>query len=212
MNLWQDFKSVKGGTCYKWTHYFPIYEKHFAQWRNKTLTIFEIGVSNGGSVDLWNRYFGNMATIVGVDINPHCKQFERDNIHIRIGSQNDAGFLDSLLKEFGKPDIVIDDGSHVMSDVIHTFNFMYPHVSKNGIYLVEDLHTAYWQEYGGGLEKKDTFINYSKNFIDSLNADHSRGAVTPDFITNSTLGISYYDSMVVFEKGKPHMKVPVFSG
>jgi len=41
----------------------------------------------------------------------------------------------------------------------------------------------------------------SKRFIDQLNADHSRGQIEPTFITRQTFGISFYDSVVVFEKG-----------
>jgi hypothetical protein len=67
--------------------------------------------------------------------------------------------------------------------------------------MVEDLHTAYWEEYGGGASRPDTFINLAKTFIDRLNADHSRGAFAPDFITRQTFGISFYDSVVAFDRG-----------
>jgi len=77
---------------------------------------------------------------------------------------------------------------------------------------VEDLHTAYWEEFGGGLKKDDSFINISKHFIDRLNADHSRGAVEPDLITRHTFGISFYDSVVVFEKGDVWRKEPFGTG
>ena len=54
---------------------------------------------------------------------------------------------------------------------------------------------------GGGVANPDTFIEVSKRFIDQLNADHSRGQIEPTFITRQTFGISFYDSVVVFEKG-----------
>lgn len=72
---------------------------------------------------------------------------------------------------------------------------------KNAIYMVEDLHTAYWEEYGGGIDKSETFINFSKDCIDRLNADHTRGRIEPDLITRETFGISFFDSIVCFEKG-----------
>ena len=76
MNLWHDFLTNTGRRVDKWTHYFPIYEKHLKDWRNRTLTFLEIGVAKGGSLQMWKRYFGPMATIVGIDINPHCKEVE----------------------------------------------------------------------------------------------------------------------------------------
>ena len=150
---------------------------------------------------MWQRFFGPMATIIGIDIDPDCSKHEEENIYIRIGDQGDSGFLESVVHEFGQPDIILDDGSHRMEHVRKSFEFFYPKLSKNGLYIVEDLHTAYWQEYEGGTDKNDTFINISKGFINSLNADHSRGAIVPDFITRHTFGISFYDSVIVFERG-----------
>lgn len=212
MNLWQDFSLNQEHTMLKWHHYFPIYERHLAPWRNKTATILEIGIFKGGSLGMWRRYFGPMATIIGVDIDPQCKSYEQEDIRVRIGDQSDTHFLQSIIDEFGVPDIVIDDGSHQMQHISETFNFLYPKVSKNGLYIIEDLHTAYFDEFGGGLEKENSFINISKHLIDQLNADHSRGAVEPNFFTRNTFGISFYDSVIVFERGSVPIKGMVQSG
>jgi cephalosporin hydroxylase len=212
MNLWQDFKTNQGKAVLKWQHYFPIYERHLSQYRNKTITVLEIGVFKGGSLPLWRRFFGPMATVIGIDIDPDCAQYEEDGVHIRIGDQSNKEFLQSIISEFGQPDIVLDDGSHQMAHIKASFEFLYPTLSKNGLYIVEDLHTAYFEEFGGGVSKPDTFINISKRFVDSLNADHSRGAIEPDFITRHTFGISFYDSVVVFERGSIPIKGMVASG
>lgn len=201
MSLWQDFLTNDKKLIHKWVHYFPIYEKHFSCWKNKSLTFLEIGVSKGGSLQMWQRYFGSMARIVGIDIDPECKKHESAGIFIRIGDQSDSEFLLSLVEEFGVPDIVLDDGSHQMNHIASSFQNLYPLMHKNAIYMVEDLHTAYWEEYGGGVDKADTFINYAKRCIDSLNADHSRGKIAPDLITRQTFSINFYDSIVCFEKG-----------
>lgn len=201
MSLWQDFLTNDGKRIHKWVHYFPIYERHFAWYRNKSLTFLEIGVARGGSLPMWQRYFGPLARIVGIDHDEKCKAHEAPGIFVRIGDQGDAKFLQSILEEFGVPDVVLDDGSHRMDLTSKSFEFLYPRMPKNAVYMVEDMHTAYWEEFGGGISNPDTFINRSKGCIDRLNADHSRGQVTPDFITRETFGISFYDSVVVFEKG-----------
>ncbi len=212
MNLWQDFSVNRENLVVKWQHYFPIYEKHLNPWRNKTATILEIGIFKGGSLGMWRRFFGPMATIIGIDIDAGCKSYERDGINVRIGDQSDIKFLESLIDEFGLPDIVIDDGSHQMKHIQATFDYLYPKISKNGVYIVEDLHTSYFEEFGGGLDNKNSFINKSKNFIDQLNADHSRGGIEPNFFTRNTFGISFYDSVVVFERGSMPIKGMVQSG
>ena len=212
MNLWQDFSTNQGKIIHKWPHYFPIYERHFSRWRNATMTFIEIGVATGGSLQMWQRYFGPMATIVGLDLNPECQQHQGSNVHVRIGDQNDPAFLQSVLDEFGTPDIVLDDGSHIMAHVQSTFDFLYPKITKNGLYAIEDLHTAYWPEFGGGINEPGTFINTSKNLIDKLNANHTRGAIQEDFFSKNTFGISYYDSVIIFERGTSPLKTPIKTG
>ena len=208
MNLWQDFTTNQNGRIInKWEHYFPIYERHFGQWRNKSMTFIEIGVSQGGSLQMWRRFFGPMATIVGVDINPTCARYEEPGIHIRVGDQSNHEFLKTLIDEFGPPDVILDDGSHQMEHLKSTFEFFYPMISKNGLYVIEDLHTAYLEEYGGGIDSPKSFITLSKELIDRLYADHSGGAIEPDFFSKNTFGISYYDSVLVFERGSIKNKV-----
>lgn len=72
---------------------------------------------------------------------------------------------------------------------------------------MEDLHTSYWNEYGGGYREPNTFIEYAKNLIDQQNAWHSRGVVPVDEYTSTIRGMHVYDSIIVFDKGnvpKPH--------
>jgi len=89
MSLFADFLNNDKKTIHKWLHYFPVYERHFSSYVNKSLTFIEIGVSGGGSLQMWRRYFGPYARIVGIDIDPNCQQHEEDGIFIRIGDQSD---------------------------------------------------------------------------------------------------------------------------
>jgi hypothetical protein len=201
MALWSDFLTNDKRIIHKWKHYFPIYERHFKDFVYKPVTFIEIGCGRGGSLQMWKRYFGPHARIIGIDINPECKTFEEDQVEVYIGQQQDVQFLQRVIDEVGTPDIVLDDGSHVMSHIMATFQFLYLKVAKNGIYMVEDLHTAYCDEYEGGLRKASTFIELCKNLIDELNADHTRGALPPTEFTKSTLSMHFYDSVAVFERG-----------
>lgn len=213
MTLWSDVHNNHKRLIHKWKHYFPIYERHFKDFVDKPVTFIEIGCGQGGSLQMWKQYFGPHARIVGIDINPKCKRFAEDQIEIHIGDQQDAAFLQRVIDQVGIPDIVLDDGSHVMSHIVATFNFLYPRMLKNGVYLVEDLHTAYWEEYEGGLRKPANFIEICKNLIDELNADHSRGALPPTEFTKSTTGMHFYDSVVVFERGACTQKcAPMWGG
>ncbi len=205
MNIWSEFLTNRGRVIHKWTHYMQAYERHFSRFAYQSLTFIEIGVGEGGSLQMWKRYFGPFARIVGIDIDARCKRFEEDQIDVRIGNQSDAGFLQSIIDEFGQPEVILDDGSHVAHDIIAAFSFLYPRMQKNGVYMVEDLHTSYWPEYDGGLRRHGSFIELCKDLLDELNADWSREALPRTDFTASTLSMHFYDSLAVFERGR-HIK------
>ena len=100
-------------------------------------------------------------------------------------------------------DILIDDGGHTMEQQIRTFEALFPVIQPHGIYLCEDVCTSYWKEFGGGYKRRGTFIEYSKRFIDSLHAWHSREPQrlgVSDF-SRTAKSVHFYDSVVVVEKG-----------
>lgn len=202
-NLFEIFDNHTGNEIYKWEHYFDIYEKHFSKFKNSTtpITILEIGVLNGGSLEMWQKYFGPNATIVGIDIYDDCKKFEKDNIKIRIGSQADKFFLEKLTNEFPQIDVLIDDGSHRVLHQIITFEYLFKFIKFGGVYLVEDTHTSYWLEYGGGKKRNGSFLEFSKKLVDSLYARYSeQNSFKIDYYTKNLYSIHFYDSIVCFDK------------
>jgi len=214
-NLFEIFDNHKGNEIYKWEHYFDIYETHFSKFKNSPnpITVLEIGVLNGGSLQMWQKYFGPNATIVGIDIYEECKKYEKDNIKIRIGSQADLNFLKELSNEFPKIDVLIDDGSHRVLHQIITFEYLFKFINSGGVYLVEDTHTSYWVEYGGGKKRNGTFLEFSKKLIDSLYARYSEQRhFKLDFYSENLYSIHYYDSIVCFNKQKTRPPVTLKRG
>ena len=130
------FFAHKGKQIDKWSHYLDIYEKHFAKYCGTRVRILEIGIDHGGSLQLWKSYFGEHAEIIGVDINPACKEFEEDQIKVVIADQ-----CDPVLSRLGPFDIVIDDGSHVRQHQAQTFLNLWPRTL--GVYLIEDCHEGF---------------------------------------------------------------------
>ena len=211
MDLWNYFENNTGKKITKWKHYFPVYEKHFGLIRNKPIKILEIGVLNGGSLEMWRYYFPE-ATIVGIDIDPNCKQHEQEGINIRVGDQTDEKFLQSLIDEFGDFDLIIDDGSHHVNHVNKTFQFLFSKLANDGIYFIEDTHAAYWSSHGGSITAPESINNVAKEMIDSINADHARGQKQPDYFTKNIRCMSVYDSIIVFDKGDVGEKIPMEIG
>lgn len=204
MTLWSDFNQHRGRLIHKWDQYFPAYERHFARFRNQAVNVIEMGAGEGGSLQLWRRFFGPYARIIGIDANRQAASYEEHMIAIRVGDQGDPVFLDSVMAEFGPVQVIIDDGSHMMPQIHRTFSHLYHHpgFDPNGVYVVEDLHTAYWPEFGGGYRREGSFIETAKAQIDQMHAQHSRGAFQPTPFTAATLSMHIYDSLVIYERGR----------
>lgn len=155
---------------------------------------------HGGSMEMWKHYFGPEARIIGVDVDPQTRAFADEQVEIVIGDQGDRTFLRELRDRVGDVDIFIDDGGHKMHQQIATFEEMWPAVADDGVYLIEDLHTSYWPEYGGGGQDP-TFIEFAKSLIDSINAWHARELHAEDAYTHSIKCMHVYESVIVFDKG-----------
>ena len=193
------FFDTRGHMIHKWLHYLPIYERYFASFRGTPVRMLEIGVSGGGSLDLWRRYFGFDAVIYGVDIDPACAAVASPPNQVRIGSQADPRFLLGVVGEMGALDIVLDDGSHVSSHQRVSFETLFPRLVEGGLYVIEDLQTAYWADYDGGYRRPGTAIELVKRMVDDMHAwYHRRPTATP---AKDEIGaIHVHDGIVVIEK------------
>lgn len=196
----------------KWEPYFEVYERHLTRYRGKTISLVEVGVQKGGSLEMWGEFFGHACKITGIDVDEECKtlEYSNPNISVIIGDQGSSEFWDTYLTSKPKIDIFIDDGGHFMDQQILTFEKIFPILPVGSIYICEDCHTSYMPYNGGGLHRKSSFIEYAKGYVDSLHKEwHSELDSEQDRknkLSEGLSGIFFYDSMVVFEKfGKRKM-------
>jgi cephalosporin hydroxylase len=196
-----NFEHNDGRLVHKCMHYFPIYEQTLRRFRGRPITMLEIGVSHGGSLQMWRRYFGRRSTIVGIDINPRVAALAGPGIDIHVGDQSDPVFLARLGEQYGPFDIVLDDGSHQPAHQIASVEHLWPYLADGGVYIVEDLCTNYWEEYGGGLGRPDTFMAWTQARVDDMHAWHSReeGFEVNEW-TRTIAAVHEYDSIVVLDK------------
>lgn len=154
------------GTLHFEAHgYTEIYEDYISS--KDEIVLLEIGIQTGASLKMWKEYNPNMK-IYAIDINPECMNFicKDDYSKIFIGDATDADFLKSIIHDIGKIDIIIDDGSHVREDILKSFDFLYDHLSDNGIYFIEDLHvhhnsfSKFISKFNEILDKKKLSKNY----------------------------------------------------
>ncbi|HWP37703.1 MAG TPA: class I SAM-dependent methyltransferase [Gemmatimonadales bacterium] len=139
----------------KWQKPYPeLYERHLGDRRRTVRTVLEIGIGGGprperggASLLMWQRYFPR-ARIFGVDLYP--KKVRGPRITVLQGDQSDPVFLAALARTVGTPDVIIDDGSHQQAHIAASFTALFPILAPGGVYVIEDMHTAYLPEYGGG--------------------------------------------------------------
>jgi tetratricopeptide (TPR) repeat protein len=106
--------------------------------------------------------------ITGIDIaekrltlNPRIKLFQ--------GSQDDPIFLSKVCSERGPFDIIIDDGSHFPKHVATSFHLLFPSLANDGIYLIEDVQTAFWPQFGGSILHGAETMKLARTLIECLN-------------------------------------------
>lgn len=142
-----DALAHKHGTdkCGDWHAYTAIYERYLCT-APKPTRLLEIGVAGGASLLMWRDWLGEGCKVWGVDHNPAVLQLA-DPIRVILADASDSKTMQAIAQEL-RPHIVVDDGSHFQSDQRAAFLAIWPWVEPGGWYCIEDLHTAYWPNYG----------------------------------------------------------------
>lgn len=160
------FNTDKSSLCHGYTE---KYERYLPFERNAKICLLEIGVLDGESLRMWNYWFNN-AVIIGIDSNPQCVKYDDpwNERYIYISDQTNRGTLEQIAGDW-ELNLIIDDGSHINAHQIATFETLFPLMAAGGMYVIEDTHTSYWSQYGGGLKKPGTCVEYFKDLIDQVN-------------------------------------------
>jgi hypothetical protein len=195
-------------------YYTKHYQHHFESLHRKKLNILEIGVggyknpSKGGeSLRMWKAYF-QKGHIFGIDIYDKTP-IDEYRIKTFTGSQADEVFLKKVASEIGAIDIVVDDGSHQNNHVITSFKTLFPLLNPNGIYVIEDLQTSYWDDENWGGSKdllaSHTSMNFLKSLADGLNYEEFKlDGYAPTYFDKNIISIHFYHNLIFIYKGYNH--------
>lgn len=138
-----------------WAHNFTdFYEQSLVPLKNReNLRVLEIGVDRGASIRMWNEFFQGKAEVFGVDIfdKSDLEVFELPNVHFIEADQSKEEDLYRIVREAGNQpfDLIVDDGSHNMYDQLISLKVLSSYVKSSGFYILEDLHTSLWPDWGG---------------------------------------------------------------
>ena len=168
------FHEHHGKISDKWSSYITEYDRIFSPYRMQPISLLEIGVQNGGSLEIWSKYFQNANKIVGCDINPKCSDlnYPDQRIHVIVGDSDSDTAESEILSSSAQFDLIIEDSSHYSSNIIKSFIRYFPHLTMGGLFIAEDLHCSYWKEYEGGLYFPYSSLAFFKRLVDIVNYEH----------------------------------------
>jgi hypothetical protein len=178
----------------KHSSYFNVYDELLAEFYGRDITFIEIGVLNGGALYMWRDLFGKNSRIIGVDLNPAAKKWEKDGFEIHIGDQDDPNFWNSILSKIGSFDVLLDDGGHLYTQQITTVTSVLDAANERAIIIVEDTHTSYMDGFG---QKKWSFIEYCFEIVNRIN-QRSSAITNPSLAENRIHSINFFESIVAF--------------
>ncbi|HWR00322.1 MAG TPA: glycosyltransferase [Chlorobaculum sp.] len=212
------YDNHQGKVSDKWLLYLEEYDRQFLPYRDKAVNLLEIGIQNGGSLEIWAKYFGNGQNIVGCDVNAICAGLRYDDprVQVVVGDINSDATEKTIISYTDAYDIVIDDGSHMSGDIVQSFCRYFRLLKDGGIYVVEDLSCSYWQKYDGGLYEPFSSISFFKRIVDSINHEHwgiektraelihgfgeRYGAAVDDELLGTVHSVEFFNSLCIVRK------------
>ena len=131
--------------------YSKFYSNQLKEFKNKKINILEIGSYAGASAAAFAKYFSN-ANIFCFDVNISNFEYQSKNIFVYGVDINNKKKVKEILNDifeknkFSFFDLIIDDGSHNLSDMLLSFNLFFHYLNNKGIFVIEDFkHPNYYQ-------------------------------------------------------------------
>lgn len=202
--LFEIFQDANNASI-KHESYFSVYESLFNKFRGGEVTFIEVGVFNGGSLNMWREYFGPNARIIGIDLNPIALKLIDQGFEIFIGDQENQSFWVDLKSKIGNVDIILDDGGHKNLQQAVTLYYGADMVRDGGMIVIEDVHTSYFKRFGN--PGYFSFINFSKRLVDIINSRFKFLKKIDSKLGSIVWSIQYFESIVAFNINRSECKI-----
>lgn len=143
-NIWDELpmKSDKGSVH----SYLPVYEEILAPYRTRAKNILEIGLFNGASLIMWEKYFSGIVYGVDCDVKPHGGMADlrpliaAGTYNIFILDAEDPAQLEKHFKDI-KFDVVLEDAGHHVEQQLRIYHNLKPYMNRNSLYVIEDVQS-----------------------------------------------------------------------
>ncbi len=221
-SLVQLYEQQSGHPSEKWSGSLKQYERICRGVRDRKVKLLEIGVRNGGSLEVWSRYFPSGRFFVGCDIDPKCAEIRFDDDRIKVVTADAAApFAKTLIMSIcGQFDIIIDDGSHRADEIMRAFLQFFPALAEGGVYIVDGVNLAEFSAEEGGPMQPTSSLAFFRTIADVLarstssdptDAAHRLAPFVRDHdleidvaLFRTILSIEFAGSLVVLRKAAAH--------
>ena len=137
--------------------YSKFYKQKLEKLKNQKINILEIGSYAGASAAAFVKYLPE-SNIFCFDINISNFKYKSKKIHVfglDINNQNKT--LKTINKiadqyKIEEFDIIIDDGSHNLSDILIAFKFFFKYLKNEGLYVIEDFKHPNYYRYNRNID------------------------------------------------------------
>lgn len=165
-----------------------FYFNRFQNERSKIKSLLEIGVNRAGGCLFWREYLPN-AEIHGIDVRPRITNYIENRLRMTVVDQSNREELKEFADANGPWDIIVDDGSHMVSHQVASFETLWPFVNNGGQYIIEDIQTSTRPD-----KFKLKYIDMDVHFVDYCkNIEKTKSLPYVD-------SIEFFENMVIFKK------------
>jgi len=145
-NLFINFNCDKGSYFFYgkekiFSHNYSIFYKKYLNFlKDKKFKLLELGSHEGKSLASFYFYYPR-AIMIGANINPFQMKYQSKRItelFVDVSSEESLTSLSNHLDN--ELDVIIDDASHNLRDIIIAFSILFKKLKKGGIYIIEDIN------------------------------------------------------------------------
>jgi SAM-dependent methyltransferase len=167
--LGKKFKTDKspfnpgGDTLQARKGFTAFYSMIFAGLRNQAINFCEIGIEDGGSIQMWEKYF-TRANLFALELDPNKIEKSKKSTTKTTFCETDVDSEQRLTQTFVDTgvefDIIIDDSSHHRPHQLNIIRTAPKFLKSGGILIIEDIYRNDPEDiFDSAIDKNDFVLN-----------------------------------------------------
>jgi hypothetical protein len=185
------------------------YDLALCGFRDAPVRLLQMGIQNGGALEIWAKYFPKGRIFIGCDRDERGAKLRFDDGRIHVIQADTASHFakTKIVQHCGLFDIIIDTNTDPQRDSIAAFLHYFPNLAEGGIYIVEDVHHATARR--GDYPAPAAFFRTISDAIDRPQQSDVKRRFAPfetaydiEFsVFSSVLSVEFSHALIILRKG-----------